>query len=430
MKKAFFLILALGFAAAGKAEMPASAHKETIVLGSGCFWGAEKYYEQFNGVLDAKVGYADGSDIAPLYAEISSRKNRFKKNNFAEVVEVTFNEEILPLEALIKGFFEHHDPTQRNRQGNDIGTQYRSVILTTSDRQLDIAKRLRDEYQKKLAAAGYGEIQTVIKPLDHFHLAEEYHQDYLKKNPNGYCPDHSTGVTFDAGKPDTKKVDNTPLRSGKHIVVLIAKDYCPYCERFKKRVGDAYRGSIPLTYRYADQLQGLTLTTPTWATPTLFFLENGKEVLARQGDMDAKTFYEVLGAFKLGKDSDAYHVAFRKGTDARFCRQYEIFKDTPDGVFVDKLSGVALFDTRDRYDSRTGWLSFTQAIEGAVIERPDNSHAMKRTEILSRSSGIHLGHVFDDGPNGNRHYCLDATVLEFRPRPAVAMDTEKPRKSG
>ena len=109
-------------------------------------------------------------------------------------------------------------------------------------------------------------------------------------------------------------------------------------------------------------------------------------------------------------------MAFDEGTDGRFCQQYEIFKNTPDGVFVDKLSGAPLFDTRHRFDSGTGWLSFTQPVEGAVIEKPDNRYGMRRTEIRAKVSGIHLGHVFNDGPAGKPRYCINATVLDFVPR--------------
>ena len=122
-----------------------------------------------------------------------------------------------------------------------------------------------------------------------------------------------------------------------------------------------------------------------------------------------------MGYFQLG-DSEAYRVAFEKGTDARFCKEYEIFKNTPDGVFVDKLSGAALFDTRDRFNSSTGWLSFTRPIKDSVYSKPDNSYGMRRTEIRSVTSDIHLGHVFSDGPNGMPRYCINATVLEFRAR--------------
>ena len=155
--------------------------------------------------------------------------------------------------------------------------------------------------------------------------------------------------------------------------------------------------------------------TPTWATPTILFIQDGKEVFGYQGYLNQKDFYKALGSFQLG-NSEAYRVAFNDGTDARFCKEYEIFKDTPDGVFVDKLSGAPLFDTRDRFNSGTGWLSFTRPVEGSVYRRADNSYGMRRIEIRSVSSDIHLGHVFPDGPNGLPRYCINATVLSFKTR--------------
>ncbi len=390
----------------------ASRHVKTIVLGSGCFWGAEKGYEALPGVIDAVSGYADGRNIKPVYKEITRSEYRFDPDNYAEVVEVRYNTGILSTEALLRHFFEHHDPTQKNGQGNDLGTQYRSIILYTDDEQREVAQHTRDQYQSLLTAAGYGAIVTEIKPLQAFHRAEDYHQDYLAKHPNGYCPNHATGVTFE--KVASTPTDNSALLEGRQILVLEA-EHCPFCERFKRDVGSQYRGNIPMTYRMAAQLDGLTLKTPTWATPTIYFLEDGKEVFGHQGYMTATEFYQALGYFKLG-DSEAYKVAFSQGTDSRFCRQYDEFKNTPDGVFIDKLSGMPLFDTRDRFNSGTGWLSFTRPIEGATIERPDNSSGLERTEVLSKSSGIHLGHVFDDGPEGKPRYCINATVLEFQPR--------------
>ena len=390
----------------------ASEHVKTLVLGSGCFWGAEKGYEALPGVIDAVSGYADGRNIEPAYKEITKYKHRFDPDNYAEVVEVHYNTGMLSTEALLRHFFEHHDPTQKNRQGNDIGTQYRSIILYTDEQQHQTALQVRDQYQKLLTAAGYGEIVTEIKPLQKFNPAEAYHQDYLAKNPNGYCPNHATGVTFE--KVATTPTDNSALLKGKQIVVLEA-EHCPFCERFKRDVTSQYRGSIPLTFRMASQLDGLALKTPTWATPTIYFIDDGKEVFGHQGYMTPQEFYKALGLFKLG-DSEAYKVAFAQGTDSRFCRQYEAFKNTPDGVFIDKLSGAPLFDTRDRFNSGSGWLSFTRPVDGATIERPDNSFGLKCTEVLSKSSGIHLGHVFDDGPDGKPRYCINATVLEFRPR--------------
>ena len=327
------------------------------------------------------------------------------------MVEVTYNTNLISTEELLMHYFESHDPTQINKQGNDVGTQYRSIILYSTDQQKQAVDQVLGSYQGLLTAAGYGEIATLVKPIQKFYKAEKYHQDYIAKNPNGYCPDHSTGVRF-ARSDKSPAQDNSKIAQGKSIVVIEPEGYCPYCEKFKAKVTNNYLGSVPLVYRLASQLDGLTIDSPTWATPTILFLEEGKEVFGHQGYMSPKDFYQALGYFKLG-DSEAYKVAFQEGTDARFCKEYEIFKNTPDGVFVDKLSGAPLFDTRDRFNSSTGWLSFTKPVEGSVFTRPDNSYGMRRTEIRSTTSNIHLGHVFPDGPNGMPRYCINATVLEF-----------------
>ena len=410
----FLFIITMSISA--KVEIEATEHIQKIVFGAGCFWGAEKEYASIPGVIDAVSGYSDGNGVAPNYEAITEPVNKNNPNNHAEVVEVTFNTNEISVEELIRHFFEGHDPTQLNRQGNDVGTQYRSIILTMDEKHIDAAKRVSDEYQLLLTTAGYGSITTVIKALEEFHPAEEYHQDYLVKNPNGYCPIHATGIRFNAEK--IAEVDNSSLLEGKNIVVIEAEDYCPYCEKFKKDVADVYQGTIPLTFRLATELKGLDIKTPTWSTPTILFLEEGKEVFANQGYMTSEVFYQALGAFKLGK-SEAYSVAFNEGTDARFCKQYEIFKNTPDGIFIDKLSGAVLFDTDDRFDSKSGWLSFTKPVDGAVYELEDNSFGMQRIEIRSISSGIHLGHVFNDGPNGQPRYCINATVLEFKQRESL-----------
>lgn len=402
------------------ADMPATRNLETIVVGAGCFWGVEKRFEAINGVVDAVSGYADGSGVEPNYEAISQRSNKNNPNNYAEVVQITYNPKIVSVDVLLKRYFEMHDPTQLNRQGNDIGTQYRSIILTSNKAQAETAQHVLNAYQALLTKAGYGVITTKIKPLTTFYPAEKYHQDYLAKNPNGYCPDHSTGVRFDDNeKTASPAVDNTALLKGKQILVIDAEDYCPYCKKFKADVVQGYKGDIPMQFRFASQLNGLSLKTPTWATPTIIFLQDGKEIAGHQGYLSPEQFYSVLGKFKLG-DSEAFDVAFQASTDQRFCKQYEIFKNTPDGTFVDKLSGAALFDTRDRFNSGSGWLSFTKPVDGAVIEKVDDSYGMHRVEILAKISGIHLGHVFDDGPNGQRRYCINATVLDFVPRNPVA----------
>ena len=177
-------------------DLNATMHVEKLVLGSGCFWGAEKRYEALNGVLDAESGYADGHGFKPTYRNITKLSRRFDEDNYAEVVQVTFNSNIISAKELLQNYYESHDPTQKNRQGNDVGTQYRSIILTTSDEQANTALAVTQQYQQLLTKAGYGTIATQIKPLERFYSAEEYHQNYLEKNPNGYCPDHSTGVVF------------------------------------------------------------------------------------------------------------------------------------------------------------------------------------------------------------------------------------------
>lgn len=385
--------------------------KQTIVLGLGCFWGAEKKFAALNGVIDVRSGYADGRGFSATYQNITQQKRKYDSDNYAEVIEVTYNPEQVSTAFLLQHFYEIHDPTQENRQGNDIGTQYRSTILYLDEQQKEVAQAVTTRFQGLLSQAGFGAIQTRIKPLDKFIAAETYHQDYLVKNPNGYCPDHSTGVRFDGTATDIVKVDNSALKQGQHIVIIDSES-CPYCDLFKKDVANDYAGKIPMHFRRAMELNGLTIKSPTWATPTILFLQDGKEIYGIQGYVNNKDFYKALGYFQLGQ-SEAFNVAFNEGTDNRFCKQYELFKSTPAGVFTDKLSGAALFSTKDRFDSGTGWLSFTRAIDGAVTYHTDNRYGMQRIEVRSKSTDIHLGHVFDDGPNGNKRYCINATVLDF-----------------
>jgi peptide methionine sulfoxide reductase msrA/msrB len=159
---------------------------------------------------------------------------------------------------------------KKNRQGNDIGTQYRSLILFNDQSEEMLSIELKDEYQILLRKEGYGDIVTDIKKLKKFYPAEEYHQDYLVKNPNGYCPDHSTGIVFkEVEKP---KIDNSYLLAGKYSLVLDS-EFCPYCTKLKNEVLSDYEGSIPLHFRYSSELHDLQLSSPTWATPTIFLLK-------------------------------------------------------------------------------------------------------------------------------------------------------------
>ncbi|MFL5750982.1 MAG: peptide-methionine (S)-S-oxide reductase MsrA [Chloroflexota bacterium] len=174
---------------------------KTAIFAFGCFWGAEKEFWETPGVVSTAVGYVGGFTPNPTYREVCSGRT-----GHAEAVLVAYDPAKISYERLLKVFWENHDPTQVMRQGNDVGTQYRSAIYAVDDEQLRAAKASRDMYQERLSAAGYGEIATEIEPAPEFYYAEEYHQQYLAKNPFGYCPVHATGVKL----PDDYAV--TPLR--------------------------------------------------------------------------------------------------------------------------------------------------------------------------------------------------------------------------
>ena len=165
----------------------------TAVFGLGCFWGAEKDFWQLPGVVTTAVGYAGGPTPNPTYEEVCSGRT-----GHAEVVLVAYDPSRISYEQLLKTFWEAHDPTQGMRQGNDMGTSYRSIILTADDEQRAAAEASRDAFQASLTKAGYGTITTEIAPAGPFFYAEDYHQQYLDKNPRGYCPIHATGVKLPA----------------------------------------------------------------------------------------------------------------------------------------------------------------------------------------------------------------------------------------
>ena len=176
---------------------PADGQQE-IVVGLGCFWGAEKAFWSRPGVVTTAVGYAGGDASNPTYEQVCTGRT-----GHAEVVRVVFDPAAISLEDVLRTFWEGHDPTQGNRQGNDVGTQYRSAVYYTTDEQHEAAVKSREAYQTKLLDAGYGPITTEIAPLGDFWYAEDYHQQYLSetKNPNGYCGLGGTGVSCPVGIP-------------------------------------------------------------------------------------------------------------------------------------------------------------------------------------------------------------------------------------
>jgi peptide-methionine (S)-S-oxide reductase len=175
-------------------EPPFPEGMEQAVFGMGCFWGAERKFWELDGVYTTAVGYAGGFTPNPTYEEVCSGRT-----GHAEVVLVVFDPKRISYETLLQTFWESHDPTQGMRQGNDVGTQYRSAVYTFSDEQRRAAEKSRDAYQARLRDAGYDEITTDVEPETTFYYAEDYHQQYLAKNPNGYCGLGGTGVSCPVG---------------------------------------------------------------------------------------------------------------------------------------------------------------------------------------------------------------------------------------
>jgi peptide-methionine (S)-S-oxide reductase len=167
---------------------------ETAIFGLGCFWGAEKAFWKMPGVYVTAVGYAAGATPNPTYREVCSGMTGHN-----EVVLVVYDPKVVTYEALLKAFFEAHDPTQGMRQGNDVGTQYRSGVYVTNEAQRKAAEAAKASYSKALQAQGYGPITTEVIDAPAFYFAEDYHQQYLAKNPNGYCGLGGTGVSCQVG---------------------------------------------------------------------------------------------------------------------------------------------------------------------------------------------------------------------------------------
>jgi peptide-methionine (S)-S-oxide reductase len=187
-------VAAAHFINGNRLEPPFPAGTELALFGMGCFWGAERKFWNVPGVYSTAVGYAGGHTPNPTYREVCGGMTGHN-----EVVRVVFDPKLVSYEALLRVFWENHDPTQGMRQGNDVGTQYRSGIYYYGDAQRRAAEAARDEYQPRLSQAGYGPITTEILPAPEFYYAEDYHQQYLEKNPGGYCGLGGTGVSCPIG---------------------------------------------------------------------------------------------------------------------------------------------------------------------------------------------------------------------------------------
>ncbi len=410
---------------AAKAAKPAVT--DSIVLGMGCFWGAEKRMAAIPGVLDVESGYANG-DIAGTYEAVLAhekavRAGKSSQRNHAEVVKVTFDPAKVDLEKVLIQFWESHNPTQGDRQGNDVGTNYRSAIYTHNDAQQALALKTRDAYQKALSAQKFGAITTEIAPLKKYYSAEEYHQNYLVKNPDGYCGLGGTGVKYPnangASTPMPPAAAKAPRLEAKALnferqLIVFEADDCAYCRKFKADVLDHWKSPVAVVRTLNPEAPaGWSLEKALFATPTMVLFEKGKEVSRYTGyNGETARFWKWLGFHLLTPAQQK--IAFEQGTE-RPGTGSNLDEKRP-GTFVDPISGVPLFRSDTKFESGTGWPSFFNPLPGAISLHEDVSMGMKRVEVRSASSGIHLGHVFDDGPppTGKR-YCINGNVLKFVP---------------
>ncbi len=400
---------------------------DTIVLGMGCFWGAEKRMAAIPGVLDVESGYANG-EVAGTYQSILSQEQALRagkstRRNHAEVVKVTFDPGKVDLEKVLITFWESHNPTQGDRQGNDVGSNYRSAIYTHDPEQQAVALKTKATYQRALTARKFGAITTEIAPLKTYVKAEEYHQDYLVKNPNGYCGLGGTGVkyptdkagssTIQPGASQAPRLEGKALNAERQLVVFEAED-CSYCRQFKAEVLDQWKSPVAVVRTLNPQAPiGWTLEKALFATPTIVLFEKGKEVSRYTGyNGEQARFWQWLGQRLLTPAQQK--IAFEQGTERPFTGS-NLDEKRP-GTFVDPISGAPLFRSDSKFESGTGWPSFFNPLPGAITLHEDVTLGMKRVEVRSASSGIHLGHVFNDGPppTGKR-YCINGNVLKFVP---------------
>ncbi|MDX9707352.1 MAG: peptide-methionine (S)-S-oxide reductase MsrA [Azospira sp.] len=407
---------------------------DSIVLGMGCFWGAERRMGELPGVLDVESGYANGEVQGRYQTVLAQEKARragvSSKRNHAEVVKVTFDPARVSLEKVLIRFWENHDPTQGDRQGNDVGSNYRSAIYTRNDAQRAVAVKTRDAYQKALTARGYGPVTTEIEALKTYFKAEDYHQDYLKKNPDGYCGLGGTGVKYPGNEAaavapavDAKvqpspsqpssRLDGKALAFARQLVVFEAED-CAYCRKFKDEVLDRWQSPVPVVRSlHPEAPTGWTLEKTLFATPTIVLFEQGREVSRYTGyNGEATRFWKWLGFHLLTPAQQK--IAFEQGTERPGTGSH--LDEKRPGTFVDPITGAPLFRSDTKFDSGTGWPSFFNPLPGAITLHDDFSGRMKRIEVRSASSGIHLGHVFDDGPPpSGKRYCINGNVLKFVP---------------
>ncbi len=326
---------------------------EVAILAMGCFWGAERLFWDTPGVFATAVGYAGGFTPNPTYEETCSGRT-----GHAEAVLVAFDPAQVSYRSLLQVFFDEHDPTQENRQGNDVGTQYRSAIYWTTDEQRREVESAAATFGKALAEAGKGSVTSELAPAGPFYYAEEYHQQYLYKVPNGYCGLKGTGVSCALAPPPETSAD-------------VDVD------------ADAGGG------------------------------EAGTE-----GDPKLKPLASDDDEWRERLTPAQYDVLRKAGTERAFAGAYTDTEES--GLYRCAACGNPLYTSDTKFHSGSGWPSFTEAVSPDALEvHSDRSFGMTRNEVRCGRCHSHLGHVFPDGPRdrGGERHCMNSLALELDPAP-------------
>ncbi|WP_426573483.1 peptide-methionine (S)-S-oxide reductase MsrA [Aquihabitans sp. McL0605] len=329
---------------------------EVAVFAMGCFWGAERIFWRLPGVFSTAVGYAGGFTRNPTYNETCTGRT-----GHTEAVLVVYDPEQISYRRLLEVFFTEHDPTQVNGQGNDHGTQYRSAVYVTTDEQLAEATAGFEVFGDALAKAGKRPIATELAPAGEFFYAEEYHQQYLHKNPGGYCGLQGTGVVCQLPGP------------------------------------------------IADL--GVDLDAAAVS----------KVVDAAEVDPKLKPVPESDDEWKQRLTPAQYQVLREAGTERAFAGAYTDVEEP--GLYRCMACGNPLYTSDTKFHSGSGWPSFTEAVSPTAIELiDDSSHGMVRTEVRCGRCHSHLGHVFPDGPRdkGGLRFCMNSCALDLDQEPAEA----------